>query len=501
MGKENPNKQSSASGPVAPTPQEKAKALKWFEHGKTVADTHNYDYAIECYLNGLAIWPEAVDEGHKPLRAVAFARLGAGKKNASILETLKKPLECVTRFWASQAASRDALRGMLAAEKLLARDPTNVDPMEAMLKNAAKAGYEQTCMWLGPIFLEGALANPKVHFLKLMTIRQIFEDLGDRYNAEGDITRAVACYEITSKALEALARVKPDDRLIQDQYRNISGKLTILKGRFEAGDFRESLLDAQKQRELRDQDRMVQDDSRYAELIESAMRTVRENPDEPGKVFAVTDLMLRRGRPEDEDAAIKLLLETYARTRVYQFKMRADEIRMRQLRRRVEQARAEGDEKAAAEHLKKMLDFEIEAYIERIHHYPTEVRYKYELGKRYFMARRFDEAVPVLQQARNDPKNRMACLSLIAQCFYQKGYYDQAINVLLEGIKAYPIEGDEVSKDLHYWLARAYEAAGQTEAAIQTYGQIIQWDYNYRGGDARQRLQAAQQGRKPEAGQ
>jgi tetratricopeptide (TPR) repeat protein len=49
---------------------------------------------------------------------------------------------------------------------------------------------------------------------------------------------------------------------------------------------------------------------------------------------------------------------------------------------------------------------------------------------------------------------------------------------------------------MHYWLGRSYEASGQREAAIQAYGQIIQWDYNYRQGDVRQRLEALQQAKK-----
>ena len=52
MAKE--NEKTTAFNPAAgPTPQERAKAIKWFDHGKSVADTHNYDYAIECYINGL----------------------------------------------------------------------------------------------------------------------------------------------------------------------------------------------------------------------------------------------------------------------------------------------------------------------------------------------------------------------------------------------------------------------------------------------------------------
>lgn len=491
MTKENAN---TAFNPAAgPTPQEKAKATKWFEHGKAVADTHNYDYAIECYINGLGVWPEAVDEGHKPLRAVAFAHLGAGKKKPGMLETLK--------FSTSSGTSRDALQGMLTAEKLLAKDPANLNYMEVVVKNAAKAGYEQTCMWLGPIFLEESLTNAKANQGKLVTVHQVFDELGDKYVVTGNIALAVKCFEMATKALETLVRLKPEDGSTQDRWRNISGKMTIVKGKFEAGDFRESLQDAGRQRELQDQDRMFQDDSRYGELIDSALKALEANPNEAGRVFAVTDMMLRRGRRQDEEEAVKLLLETYTRSRIYQFKMRADEIRIKQLYREVREIKDKGDRKAAGEHLKKMLDFEIDVYKERVQQYPTEIRYKYELGKRYFMAQRFDDAVPVLQLARNDPKNRMACLSLIAQCFFHKGYHDQAINVLLEGIKAYAVRGDEVSKDLHYWLARSYEAAGQKDGAIQTYGQIIQWDYNYRNGDVRQRLEAAQQAKKSEAGQ
>ncbi len=473
-----------------PTPQEKAKAAKWFQHGKTVADTHNYDYGIECYINGLRAWPDAVEEGHKPLRTIAFARHSAGKKKPGMLETLK---------FSTVGAGRDALEGMLTAETLLAKDPTNLIYMEIVLKSAHKAGCVETCIWLGPIFLEEVLASPRANQTKLPTVLQVFEELADRYNAQGNIPQAVKCYDVAVKAVEMLARLKPTDGPTQDMYRNLSGKLTIIKGKFETGDFRESLHEADKQRELRDRERMVQDDSRLEELVASARKGLEENPNETGKVFAVIDLMLRRGRVQDENDAIRLLVETFSRSKVYQFKMRADEIRMRQLYRQTQEIKASGDRAAASEHLRKILDYEIGVYKERMQQYPTEGRFKYELGKRYFMAQRFDDAVPVLQQARTDPRHRMMCLSLIAQCFYHKGYFDQGINVLLDAIKNHDVEADDISKDLHYWLGRSQEASGQKDGAIQTYGQIIQWDYNYR--DVRQRLEVVQQARKNEAGQ
>jgi hypothetical protein len=48
--------------------------------------------------------------------------------------------------------------------------------------------------------------------------------------------------------------------------------------------------------------------------------------------------------------------------------------------------------------------------------------------------------------------------------------------------------GDDLGKSLHYWLGRACEAAGKAEDASRAFGQVIQWDYNYR--DVRQRLEA-----------
>jgi len=485
MSKDKTKQAGSPKAPSSVTEQDKIKARKWFEHGKAVADSHNYDYAIECFINGLALWPEAVEEGHKPLRAVAFARLGAGKKKPGILEALKYP-----------TSSRDPLQSALNAERLLAKDPNNLTYMAALLKNAFKAGCEQTCLWLGAIFLEEAATASKPQPDKLTTICDVFEQLGDQANQRGDVQVAVQAFEYAAQALEALVRLKPNDGPIQDRLRNVSGKLTIAKGHFEtAGDFRDSLRDADKQRELHDQDRMVQDEQRLNELIDAARKEASANPNETGKVFGLVDLLLRRGRREDEDEAIRILIDGFKRTKVYQFKMRADEIRIRQLRRQAREIVAKADKQAAREHLKKQLEFEIAVFKERIEHYPTESRFKYELGKRLFQDRRFDEAVPVLQQARTDPKYKIACQCLIAQCFFHKGYYDQAIELLKDAIEEYELAGDETSKDLHYWLARCYEAAGQNDLAAKTHGQIIQWDYNYR--DVRQRLEKLQQ--RPEA--
>ena len=64
---------------------DKQKARRWFQQGKTVVETRNYEYGIECYITGLGFWPEAVEEGHMLLRAISVARLNAGGKKPGML--------------------------------------------------------------------------------------------------------------------------------------------------------------------------------------------------------------------------------------------------------------------------------------------------------------------------------------------------------------------------------------------------------------------------------
>jgi tetratricopeptide (TPR) repeat protein len=111
---------------------------------------------------------------------------------------------------------------------------------------------------------------------------------------------------------------------------------------------------------------------------------------------------------------------------------------------------------------------------------------RFEYGVRLFQAGRHDEAIPVLQGAQVDPRHRERCRLFIGCCFFAKGYYGQAIEVLNQAVEGHEMRGDALDKELHYWLGRAYEQNGDAEAASKMYGQIIQWDYNYL--DVRQRM-------------
>ena len=54
------------------------------------------------------------------------------------------------------------------------------------------------------------------------------------------------------------------------------------------------------------------------------------------------------------------------------------------------------------------------------------------------------------------------------------------MDTLKASIEEYELKGDEKSKDMFYWYARALQEKGDIPAAIKALSQVAQWDFNYR---------------------
>ncbi|MCK4660262.1 MAG: hypothetical protein KAV82_12135 [Phycisphaerae bacterium] len=456
---------------------QKIKACKWFDRAKQLADTRNYEYAIKCFIDGMALWPDAVEEAHKPLRGTAMARhLGGGKK-PGMMDSVKYSM-----------THKDPLKAMLNAEWLLAHDPNNINYMEGVFKNANKGCFDDTLMWIGSIYWESAGAEKKPQAKRFALLKDVYEELGDRCQARGEPKPALEAYERALEALEFQRRVEPKNRDLHNVVRDLSTKLTILKGRYsDSESFTKSLADSEHQKELHDRDKMVHSDERFEELCRAAKEGWENNPDVPAKLISLADLLCRPEKPKYELEAIKLLEQEYTKSSEYRFKERADDIRMKQLNRAERMARESDDAQALRKAKIKRLGFEIPVFAERVERYPTDLRAKFEYGVRLFNAQKFDEAIPMFQSARADPKSKLRCTLYIGRAFFLKKLHSQAVTILREGEEMCEISDDETSKAMTYWLARALEAVGESERAQKAYGKLLQLDYNYR--DVRARIE------------
>ena len=107
-----------------------------------MADTRSSEYAIEMFLQGLALDPDNV-AAHKELRVIALRRKADGGKDLGTLEKMK--------LKASLGKGDDHKQSMLKAEKLLAYNPGNVEWMISVATHASRAGFQNAADWFTEI--------------------------------------------------------------------------------------------------------------------------------------------------------------------------------------------------------------------------------------------------------------------------------------------------------------------------------------------------------------
>jgi len=282
---------------------------------------------------------------------------------------------------------------------------------------------------------------------------------------------------------------------LQAKLKNMLAAQAMRKGKY--GDqqgFRQSLQDREAQEGLQDQESVTRRANIADQQISRARKELQENPNESGKVLPLVEALLNKDDPQAEQQAIELLQDAHQQFGSYRFKQRCGEIRMRANRREARNFRArlkaDPDNQQLAQQYKGMIkkhaQVELEHFQDGAKNYPTDMRLRFEVGRRLLKLRRYDEAIPSLQEGQRDPKNHLRALSLLGQCFFKKKWYPDAIDVYSRALKDPDAMVGDLGKELQYNLGRAYEADGQTEQAAKAYSAVAQIDFLYK--DVRQCL-------------
>lgn len=452
--------------------QKKAKAF--FDRAKSVADAGQYEYAIEMYLQGLGIDPENTD-AHQALRDVSLRRKASGGKDLGFFDKmkLKKRLE-------------GDKQNMLNAEKMLGYDPGNTDHMVSVLQSAHRAGFYDTVLWIGPILKKANADSRSPEFGKFQTLKDVYRDLKQ--------------WKLASEAAQSALVLRPDDMDLATEVKNLSAYHTMDEGKYgRAGSFRDSMRDADKQQRLIDADKDVRSSELMARMIAEAEAEWKAEPNEPGKLMRYVDTLVKSEQAEHENTAISLLEREYERTRQFRFRQYMGRIRIAQMTRTERSLRAAvqaAPTDAAAK--QKYADFvrdrwreELKEYQLWSENYPTDMSIKFRVAERLFLLEQYSDAIPIFQQARNDPKYRHDAAIYLGRSFLEAGFLDEAVDTLRAVIGEYQLLGDPKSIDMHYWYGRALEKKNDNAAAIKAYSQVAQWDFNYRDVQARiKRLRA-----------
>jgi len=458
------------------TREDQTKARKWFERARELGDKRQYDYAIEYYVNGLAFWPDAVEDALKPLHGCGVARHQSGGSKPGFKDTMKRSMN-----------DKDAKQAFLNSLWLFGHDPDSLNYTEGIVKSGCRLRADDAAAWAGNIHLRALENTSKSGAKQFQLLAKLMEEMGDRAAARGEHDFALSALQIGIDVFKLWQQRKPRDRDIENVLRDLTTKQTILRGKYQDGNsFRDSIKDIEKADDLHDLDRSVQSEDRLEQLIEKAKKAYEAAPEDPEAIKNYVDMLTRSEHEKEETVGIGVLVSAYKADGNYRWKQRADAIRMKQLSRTARSLVQAKDEAAIKAHSVKQLRFELAVYKERTERYPTDLRVRFEHGVRLFRAGRFDDAIPVLQSARTDPKNRAPCGLYLGRCFFRKAYASQAVETLRETIESYEFDDDDLGKSLAYWLGRSCEANGDAEEARKTYGKLLQLDYTYR--DVRARL-------------
>ncbi len=446
-----------------------AKAKLFFDRAREVAVSDNFDYAIDLFLEGLHCSPDALMEGHLPLRELALARQVKGGKKPSMLERMK------------YLRGKTPAEQMLNAEYLLAKDPDHLPYAEAMLKAAVAGDYKETVKWIADLIFaaNNAKDSPSLHTYLL---------LKDSYAAIKQWDRAVS-------ACQFAARMKPDDGEIADEVQRLSAELTVSSGKYDQeGDFRKSIKDREAQEKFQSQQSVVKTQDYRISALEAAKKAYDRSPESAVNIFGLASALTDLNTDEGEDAAIRLLEEAYRKRQDFSFMERAGLVRISQLKRRIKETGEALEAKPGDSVLKSQMaglmsqlnKEELEHYGLCVKNYPTDLRAKYEYGVRLLRNKRYDEAIPQFQEAQRDPRHRITAMGKIGLCFFMKGWFSDAADIFTQAIDAHEIKDDDIAKELRYNLARSCEEQGNKAKALDIFRKIAQTDFGYK--DVSQRV-------------
>jgi tetratricopeptide (TPR) repeat protein len=150
---------------------------------------------------------------------------------------------------------------------------------------------------------------------------------------------------------------------------------------------------------------------------------------------------------------------------------------LRYLRQKIAQA----EDPAAKKKLELMLfDKELKFYQRQIERYPSNLAFRYEVGYRYMLTKRYTEAIQELQKAKNDPHRRGMCLLALGRCFERIKQYRLAMNHYEEAIAEIPDRDAVNKKQALYVAGRLAMGLKDIDTAEKHLSTLAGLDFSYR---------------------
>lgn len=429
------------------------KAKVFFDRADTVDQTGNFEYAVTLWLQGL-LWDPSSMTGTEGFFGSIAKFLGETNGKKSIGKDVYKSLDGkgdVSKYvhaildWGQKPGEASyAVRAFEAAAKIRAIEPAH---------------------FIGIRAFGATMREKKIRKDLLVKCTDAFDSIG--------------AYEQAIAAAEQAYKVDPSDGELGARIRSLAAKATMNRGGYEQtgqeGGFRANIRDADKQRQLDEQERIVKTDETIDRLIAEGEAELVKRPGDLPTIDKYAKNLLERGRPQDEEKAYRVYMKTYDATKQFRYREMAGQIRVRQSRRKAAELRkmlegAPGNEmleRMLAQAVEEQLKLEVQELKLQVEAYPTDLTRKFELGRRYFELNQSQEAIELFQESQNDPKNRAASLHMLGQAFLKIGWNDEGIGALRAALEIRDVM-PELQLEMRYWLMAALQAKSEADRDLES---------------------------------
>jgi tetratricopeptide (TPR) repeat protein len=357
--------------------------------------------------------------------------------------------------------NKKPMAALATAEKLLRLDPMNPQFIQLLVQAAQAAELPE----IGLQTLEVAQEHsPKDAHL--------IEQLGRLYLEVNDTKNARACFE-------KLVNLRPKDQKALKALKDAAALDTMKSGGWDAaGSYRDVMKDAKTAELLEQQGRATQGARGSESLIQDTLQKIQSEPENLNYRRALADLYTRSDRFEEAETVLGEALAMTGGTDPDLDRALAD-TRIKAMDRAIKEKQEAGDAEGLAQAEAQKQAFVFENTKERVHKYPNDLQFKYDLGVLHYERGEITEAIQQFQLAQNNPQRRISALYYMALCFKAKKQYDIASSQLEKAVAEMAVM-DQAKKDTLYELGSLAELMGQPEKAAGYFKEIYAVDIGFR---------------------
>jgi tetratricopeptide (TPR) repeat protein len=321
--------------------------------------------------------------------------------------------------------------------------------------------------------LEADIKNPEANRL-----------LGRALGRQGQFDQAIACWT-------RVLQVKPNDEEARRSIANLSVEKTIDKGGYEDAETSTQVM-ADKQAQA---ERHGSGGSRSTPE-QQLEKKIAKDPTNISLYLELADLHAKEERFTEAEAVLKRALDASGGN--IEVREYLEDVELRHARHEVlraeNRAKAENTDEAVelCNQMKVELNNkELETFRNRCERYPTNMGHKFQLGVRLYKARKYQDAIRVLQEARGDPKHKGMVLFYLGVCFEAIKQYKLALTHYEESLDHMGDREADYRKQAMYRAGCvAMDRVKDYEKADKHLGALAGLDFSYK--DVGERLDKLQ---------